>query len=34
MEQDTSDLRKELVAIDSQKPSLVPGAAGESQIAA
>ena len=34
MEQDTIDLLKELVAIDSQNPSLVPGAAGESQIAA
>src|SRR5690242_4194554 len=34
MEQDTVDLIKELVAIDSQNPSLVPGAAGESQIAA
>ena len=29
MEQDTIDLLKELVAIDSQNPSLVPGAAGE-----
>ena len=34
MEQDTIDLLKDLVAIDSQNPSLVPGAAGESQIAA
>ena len=34
MEQDTIDLLKELVAIDSQNPSLVPGAAGESQVAA
>jgi len=34
MEKDTIDLLKELVAIDSQNPSLVPGAAGESQIAA
>ena len=34
MEQDTIDLLTELVAIDSQNPSLVPGAAGESQIAA
>src|SRR5690242_17111334 len=34
MEQDTIDLLKDLVAIDSQNPSLVPEAAGESQIAA
>ena len=34
MEQDTIDLLKDLVAIDSQNPSLVPGAAGESRIAA
>ena len=34
MEHDTIDLLKELVAINSQNPSLVPGAAGESQIAA
>lgn len=34
MEQDAIDLLKDLVAIDSQNPSLVPGAAGESQIAA
>jgi acetylornithine deacetylase/succinyl-diaminopimelate desuccinylase-like protein len=33
MERDTIDLLKELVAIDSQNPSLVPGAAGESTIA-
>jgi acetylornithine deacetylase/succinyl-diaminopimelate desuccinylase-like protein len=33
MEQDVIDLLKELVAIDSQNPSLVPGAAGESTIA-
>src|SRR6185369_13075678 len=33
MEQDTIDLLKDLVAIDSQNPSLVPGAAGESRIA-
>jgi acetylornithine deacetylase len=34
MEKDTIELLKDLVAIDSQNPSLVPGAAGESQIAA
>jgi len=34
MEQDAIDLLKELVAIDSQNPSLVPGATGESQVAA
>src|SRR5581483_7830951 len=34
MEQGTIDLLKDLVAIDSQNPSLVPGAAGESRIAA
>jgi acetylornithine deacetylase len=33
MEQDTIDLLKDLVAIDSQNPSLLPGAAGESRIA-
>jgi acetylornithine deacetylase len=33
MEQDTIELLKDLVAIDSQNPSLVPGAAGESTIA-
>jgi acetylornithine deacetylase len=33
MEQDTIDLLKDLVAIDSQNPSLVPGAAGEGRIA-
>jgi acetylornithine deacetylase/succinyl-diaminopimelate desuccinylase-like protein len=32
--QDTIELLKDLVAIDSQNPSLVPGAAGESEIAA
>ena len=32
--QDTIELLKDLVAIDSQNPSLVSGAAGESQIAA
>jgi acetylornithine deacetylase len=34
MEKDTVELLKDLVAIDSQNPSLVPGAAGESRIAA
>lgn len=34
MEEDTIELLMDLVAIDSQNPSLVPGAAGESQIAA
>jgi acetylornithine deacetylase/succinyl-diaminopimelate desuccinylase-like protein len=34
MEQDTIDLLRDLVAIDSQNPSLVPGAAGEGEIAA
>jgi acetylornithine deacetylase len=33
MERDTIDLLKDLVAIDSQNPSLVPGAAGEGRIA-
>ena len=33
MEQDTIDLLEDLVAIDSQNPSLVPGAAGEGEIA-
>src|SRR3954447_11293820 len=33
MERDTIELLKDLVAIDSQNPSLVPGAAGESTIA-
>jgi acetylornithine deacetylase len=33
MEQDTIELLKDLVAIDSQNPSLVPGAAGEGRIA-
>jgi len=34
MQKDTIELLKDLVAIDSQNPSLVPGAAGESGIAA
>src|SRR5215470_4830988 len=34
MENDTIELLKDLVALDSQNPSLVPGAAGESRIAA
>ena len=34
MEKDTVELLKDLVAIDSQNPSLVPGAVGESRIAA
>ncbi len=34
IETDTIELLKDLVAIDSQNPSLVPGAAGESQVAA
>jgi len=34
VEEDTIELLRDLVAIDSQNPSLVPGAAGESQIAA
>ncbi len=33
MERDAIELLMDLVAIDSQNPSLVPGAAGESQIA-
>jgi acetylornithine deacetylase/succinyl-diaminopimelate desuccinylase-like protein len=33
MERDTIDLLKDLVAIDSQNSSLVPGAAGEGRIA-
>ena len=33
MERDVIDLLKDLVAIESQNPSLVPGAAGESTIA-
>jgi acetylornithine deacetylase len=33
MRKDTIELLKDLVAIDSQNPSLVPGAAGESEIA-
>jgi hypothetical protein len=31
MEQDTIDLLKELVAIDSQNPSLVPGRPGRAR---
>jgi acetylornithine deacetylase/succinyl-diaminopimelate desuccinylase family protein len=34
MEKDTVELLKDLVAIDSQNPALVPGGAGESRIAA
>ena len=34
MEQDAIELLKDLVATDSQNPALVPGAAGETQIAA
>src|SRR5215472_6648106 len=33
MQKDTIELLKDLVAIDSQSPSLVPAAAGESEIA-